>query len=145
MVSVAVEPAKTDSDLKSCSVRRLKKRADFLALRQGGRKSCDFFTVQARKRNHQDQAPDGTARIGFTVTKKTGNSVVRSRIKRRLRALTGICAPEGLFESDMDYVIIARRESLHADFASLQSALKETARHATKNARHTARPSKRAS
>ncbi|MEH0071379.1 ribonuclease P protein component [Pannonibacter sp. Pt2-lr] len=32
------------------------------------------------------RADEGPARVGYTVTKKTGNAVERNRIKRRLRA-----------------------------------------------------------
>ena len=41
----------------------------------------DGFILLAR-----DRADDGAVRVGFTVTKKIGNSVVRNRLKRRLRA-----------------------------------------------------------
>ena len=61
-------------------MQRLKRRADFLAARDGARAPAGAFFVQARDR-HDAAEP----RIGFTVTKKTGSAVERNRIRRRLR------------------------------------------------------------
>ena len=59
--------------------------------------------------------------IGFTVTKKTGNSPERNRIKRRLRAAVMACA--NLFQPQHDYVLIGRRKALETPFAELVSEL----------------------
>ena len=61
-------------------MQRLKRRADFLAARDGARAPAGAFFVQARDR-HDAAGP----RVGFTVTKKTGSAVERNRIRRRLR------------------------------------------------------------
>lgn len=61
--------------------------------------------------------------MGYTVTKRTGNSVVRSRIKRRLRA-----AVAELVEADIpqnaDFVLIGREAALNIPFDNLVSDLK---------------------
>ena len=46
--------------------------------------------------------------MGFTVTKQTGNSPERNRIRRRLRAAAKAC--ENRFEAQHDYVLIGRRD-----------------------------------
>ncbi len=92
---------------------RLTKRADFLAARDGSRVSAGPVLVQARNR-HDTRAP----RVGFTVTKKTGNAVERNRIRRRLRE----AAKKALgnkAHSGFDYVLIARREAISAPFPAL--------------------------
>lgn len=60
---------------------RLKQRADFLRVAARGRKAAVHgLVLQALVR---DDA--GAARVGFTVTKKVGNAVVRNRTRRRLK------------------------------------------------------------
>ena len=99
---------------------RLKKRADFIAVGKGRRFHASGFTLQAAERAGTLAATG--ARIGLTVTKKTGNSVVRNRIRRRLRealrAQTALAA-----KPSHDYVIVARRDLLSADFPAIRAGL----------------------
>lgn len=97
-------------------VERLKRRALFRQAARGVRVGREAFTLQAVAR--EDEAGP---RVGFTVTKKVGNAVVRNRIRRRLKAL---CEDEaGAFVCGNDYVIVARRAALTAPFAGLRSEL----------------------
>ena len=64
--------------------------------------------------------------IGFTVTKKTGNSPERNRIKRRLRAAVRACARG--FLPQHDYVLVGRREALSMPFATLVARPRAAAR-----------------
>ena len=60
---------------------RLRKRAEFLRVAAKGRKvPVHGLVLQALPRGDE-----GPARLGFTVTKKVGNAVVRNRTRRRLR------------------------------------------------------------
>jgi ribonuclease P protein component len=85
------------------TITTLKKRADFLRLNRGGKAITPLLILRYAKN-------DGTAcRVGYTVTTKCGNAVVRNRIKRRLRALTRELMP--LHGKDgFDYVFIARAD-----------------------------------
>jgi ribonuclease P protein component len=66
---------------------------------------------------------DATMRVGFTVTKKIGNAVVRNRMKRRLRALAREVMPEfGI--AGADHVLIGREGGIERDYASLTAELK---------------------
>lgn len=96
-------------------LRRLTKRAQFLRAARGVRASRRSFMLQAIR---SDNDMPG---IGYTVTKKTGNSPERSRIKRRLRAAVQACAAE--FHPQYDYVLIGRREALGEPFSGLVSHL----------------------
>ena len=58
-----------------------------------------------------------TPGVGYTVTKKTGNSPQRNRIKRRLRAAARACAAQ--FQPQHDYVLVGRREALGESFDKL--------------------------
>ena len=69
----------------------------------------------------RDDADPGM-RIGFTVTKKIGNAVVRNRMKRRFRALArDVLAREGL--AGADHVLIGRSGGIERDFATLGADL----------------------
>lgn len=60
---------------------RLKRRAEFLRVASKGRKApMPGVVLQALPRG--DDAP---VRLGFTVTKKVGNAVIRNRTRRRLK------------------------------------------------------------
>ena len=66
---------------------------------------------------------DPTMRVGFTVTKKIGNAVVRNRMKRRFRALSRGILPE-LGISGADHVLIGRAGGIERDYAALAAELK---------------------
>ena len=61
-------------------------------------------------------------RVGFTVTKKIGGSVVRNRMKRRFRALAReIISSKGF--PGADHVMIGRGKGVERDFGLLRSEL----------------------
>jgi len=83
----------------------LKKRSEFLHVREGRYRAKGGVVIQMRKR--PDQVEAETIRVGFTATKKIGNAVTRNRAKRRLREVARALLPEhGL--RGYDYVFIAR-------------------------------------
>ena len=103
-------------------MERLKKRRDFLKVRQGRRAHTGLFSIQALPR--EAGAP---ARIGFTVSKQVSPlSVKRNRIRRRLKAAMRLMAPPGA----TDYVVVARIEALTAPFHRLTSDLERALRKA---------------
>ncbi len=66
---------------------------------------------------------DDMMRVGFTVTKKIGNAVVRNRMKRRFRALARDLLPDhGI--AGADHIIIGRSGGIERDFAKLADELK---------------------
>jgi len=78
------------------------------------------FVLLVRARDDGDPAMG----IGFTVTKKIGNAVVRNRMKRRFRALAREILPEsGL--SGADHVLIGRSGGLERDYGLLGSELRK--------------------
>ena len=94
---------------------RLTKRAQFLQAARGKRHNGRHVLVQIHKRAAD---PQGPARFGFTVTKKTGNAVVRNRIKRRLREAVRLNAPQHA-RPGHDYVLIGRPSAVKAPFGRL--------------------------
>ncbi len=65
---------------------------------------------------------DPTMRVGFTVTKKIGNAVVRNRMKRRFRALARELLPTRGVRG-ADHILIGRAGGVERDFDQLRSEL----------------------
>lgn len=85
------------------------------------------FVLLVRDRNDYDPQ----MRVGFTVTKKIGNAVVRNRMKRRFRALAREVIPSRGYPGS-DHVMIGRAGGVERDYAALRDeldrALKRVAR-----------------
>ena len=117
-------------------MRVLKNRAQFLRAAKGKRISRASFSLQMIKSNNKENLDANkqiSAGIGYTITKKVGNSPERNRIKRRFRAIVAQCS--NLFEQNYDYVLIGRRKALYQPFAELVSDLRQSIVniHKTKN------------
>ncbi len=67
----------------------------------------------------------GTTRMGFTVTTKVGNAVVRNRIRRRLRELYR--QRRASLPGGVDVVIVARASAPSAGFDQLSRAFDQIA------------------
>ena len=84
----------------------LTKRADFVRANNARRQGTPGIHLQARKR------ADGEAtgiRVGYTCSKKVGNSVARNRAKRRLREIARlVLITEG--REGWDYVLVGRKD-----------------------------------
>ena len=114
----------------SPTVPRLKRRADFLKVARKGRKwAAPGLVLQALRRETAEAdgrtgATGPDIRLGFTVTKKVGNAVVRNRARRRLRAAAEQVMPEwGL--TGHDYVLIGRQGTLDRAFPALIGDLRK--------------------
>ena len=96
---------------------RLRRRSEFLRVQDKGQKltaDCLLCLVLPNGR------ADGLTRLGLTVSTKVGPSVVRNRIRRRLRELFRVrraSLPRGL-----DMVFIARSSAKEADWARIVRA-----------------------
>jgi ribonuclease P protein component len=110
-------------------MNRIVKRADFLAAAKAARANAAPFSLQAR--NREDHAG---FRLGLTVTKKVGNAVERNRIRRRLRAAARAVLPQA-GKDGFDYVVVARRAALTADFSDLTGGLENTIKQVHKTRR----------
>jgi ribonuclease P protein component len=66
-------------------------------------------------------------RVGFTVSRKVGNAVIRNRVRRRLREIARQVIPDQA-KSDLDYVLVGRQGAIGRDFALLRQELVEALR-----------------
>ena len=91
---------------------RLRKRREFLEVQGHGAKVSAGSLLALVRRNEI-----GVTRLGLTVSNKVGNSVVRNRIRRRLREL--FRKRKGALPAGLDLVLVARASAKDADFARL--------------------------
>ena len=96
-------------------MERLRKRADFLAAASGFKVPAALFVLQARDRKDR-----GPVRVGFTVSKKVGNAVVRNGVRRRLKELV---RRRKHWLHARDLVIVAKPEAATAPGAALLAEL----------------------
>ena len=60
-------------------------------------------------------------RIGISVSKKVGNSVVRHHVARLVRESYRL--HESMFNSGLDIVVVARKSAAEASYQDVESAL----------------------
>lgn len=87
----------------------LRYRAEFLRAARAQRVPMPAFLLQARQRDPAETS-ETAIRVGFTCSKKVGNSVARNRAKRRLREIARAVVPvDG--QPGWDYVLIGRADA----------------------------------
>ena len=94
----------------------LKKKADFTRVYQSGRSRADKRLVLYVLENG---TPEN--RIGISVSKKVGNSVVRHRLKRVIKEAYRL--NEECCSSGWDLVVIARAGQKEASYRDLERSL----------------------
>jgi len=101
-------------------VARLTDRRDFVRVQTEGRRfRAKHIAVLAHPT--PNASLESPPRVGFTVSRKVGNAVVRNRVRRWLREATrlhGQC-----LSPSFDYVVIAYPEAADAGFALLGGEL----------------------
>ena len=99
----------------------LKKNHLFSNVYNNGKSRADRFLVMYILENSMDEN-----RIGVSVSKKVGNSVVRHRLKRLVKEAYRL--NESSFEKGFDIVIIARKESADQGFKTIEHTLMKLAK-----------------
>lgn len=94
----------------------LKKNHQFRFVYQNGRSYANKYLVMYIKENGTDRN-----RIGISVSKKVGNSVVRHRVTRLLRESYRL--HEAIFNSGLDIVIVARPAAAPMGYYEIEKAL----------------------
>lgn len=93
----------------------LKKTAEFSQCYQNGKSYANRYLVMYRMENQSSGN-----RIGISVSKRVGNSVVRHRIKRLIRESSRLNA--GRVKTGYDIVVVARVNAKDRSFAEIESA-----------------------
>ena len=96
---------------------RIKKYSEFQKVIQEGEVKKTCFFVSYTTPNEL-----GYSRFGISVPKKTGNAVVRNRIKRQVRSAVGQSTN---FEKSVDIVLIVRNIYKTTEFNQMLSEIRE--------------------
>ena len=94
----------------------LKKNRQFQFVYKNGKSYANKYLVMYVKENGTERN-----RIGISVSKKVGNSVVRHRITRLVRESYRL--QEAMFNSGLDIVIVARAGAASVDYFEIEKAL----------------------
>lgn len=95
---------------------KIRKNADFRLVYRRGKSFSNKFLVLYVKRNGF-----GINRIGISVSKKVGKSVIRSRVKRLIRESYRLNSSN--LKQGNDIVVIARVLSKGKKYTTIESAL----------------------
>lgn len=93
----------------------IKKNSDFQAVYRTGKSHANKQLVMYVKKRGQ-----AGNRIGISVSKKVGNSVVRHRICRLLRECFRLC--DDALETGLDIVVVARAAAKNSDYKTIEHA-----------------------
>ena len=94
----------------------LKKNHQFRFVYKNGRSYANKYLVMYVKENGTEKN-----RLGISVSKKIGNSVVRHRITRLVRESYRL--HEDTFNSGLDVVIVARKSAADGDYFDIEKAM----------------------
>ena len=94
----------------------LKKNRDFQNVYKKGKSYANRLLVMYVLENHTDKN-----RLGISVSKKVGNSVIRHHLTRLIRE--GYRLQEDMFNSGLDIVVIARVSAKNVGYRDIESAL----------------------
>ena len=94
----------------------LKKNDDFRTVYKNGISYANKYLVMYVSKNQLDGN-----RLGISVSKKVGNSVVRHRVKRLIKESYRL--QENIFNSGLDIVVIARNNAADFTYQEAESAL----------------------
>ena len=95
----------------------LKKNSDFQKVYRQGKSYANRYLVMYVLENHTEGN-----RLGISVSKKVGNSVIRHHLTRLIRE--SYRQHEDMFNSGLDIVVIARGTARDVSFHQISSALK---------------------
>lgn len=94
----------------------IKKNEDFQKVYHSGKSYANKYLVMYVRKNESE-----TGRLGISVSKKVGNSVVRHRIARLIRESYRLNVSK--FHSGWDIVVVARQGAKGRNYFEINSAM----------------------
>ena len=97
-------------------VNSIKKNEEFREIYHSGKSYANKYLVMYAKKNELE-----TGRLGISVSKKVGNSVVRHRLARLIRESYRL--NESKFHSGWDIIVVARQGAKGRNYFEINSAV----------------------
>ena len=97
-------------------VNSIKKNEEFREIYHSGKSYANKYLVMYVKKSESE-----TGRLGISVSKKVGNSVVRHRIARLIRESYRL--NESKFHSGWDVIVVARQGAKGRNYFEINSAM----------------------
>ena len=97
-------------------IESIKKSDEFKTVYECGKSYANKYLVMYVLENNLNKN-----RLGISVSKKVGNSVIRHRITRLIRESYRL--HEDMFNSGLDIVVIARANARYVGYREIESAL----------------------
>ncbi len=94
----------------------LKSNLDFQRVYKNGKSYANKYLVMYVLENSKDKN-----RLGISVSRKVGNSVVRHKVTRLIRESYRL--HENIFNSSLDIVVLARKSASNVSYSKIESAL----------------------
>ena len=94
----------------------LKKNEDFRKIYGNGVSLADSFLVMYKLPNNSNEN-----RLGISVSKKVGNSIVRHHLTRLIREAYRL--HEEMFDTGLDIVIVARSRAKSSSYKTIEKSL----------------------
>jgi len=94
----------------------IKKNEEFQMIYQSGKSYANKYLVMYVRKNESE-----TGRLGISVSKKVGNSVVRHRLARLIRESYRLNVDR--FHSGWDIIVVARQSAKGKNYSEINSAV----------------------
>lgn len=102
---------------------RLRKNQEFRNVYRRGKSYPSDLFILYKLKNNKNRLEDGTLynRVGISVSKKVGKSVVRSRVKRLIQEACRLSRDEVV--KGFDFVFVARTPMAEATYKDVEKSL----------------------
>ena len=100
----------------------IKKRSEFTRSNKFSKKiHTSNFIIQKLESNTIDKIPH----FGFTITKKIGSSIIRNKIKRKLKSIIRelLKYRDKYFDLSFNYILICKKEIVKVSYDDLENEL----------------------
>ena len=102
---------------------RLRKNIEFRNVYRRGKSYSNELLVLYVYKNYKKEDNSNTNRVGISVSKKVGKSVIRSRVKRLISESFRLNSTE--LKKKYDFVFVARVASKDRSYKEIETAMKD--------------------